>query len=89
MSKILGHINLQNDVLVINYVDTEDEKVDERAIVIQWKKNPTLIRLMSSFYEILGKYLLEGNGNLDNLSKEQMDELFKRLLADDGTPPPK
>lgn len=85
MSKILNHINIQNEVLVLSYVDTEDEKVDERAIVIQWKKNPTLIRLMGGFYEILGKYLLEGNNNLDNLSKEQMDDLFKRLL-DDGTP---
>jgi hypothetical protein len=74
------------DHLVIRYIDDLDTNVDERAIVVKWKKHEPLVKLMTAFTEIVGHYFLHGNKNLEELSKTDLESLFKDLLKEAEPP---
>lgn len=87
MAKNVTHVTLQGDVLTIYYTDTDDPRVDERAAIIQWKKHPKVVKLVQGFFEIIGTYFLTTNKNLDSLGDQEIDELLRRLVRDEESPP--
>ncbi len=82
--KVIG-VEIKQDRLYLHYVSEHDKIVDQRVAVVQWKKNPVLLRLVKAFAEILSQYLLGDNTNLEKLTGIDLEQLFKDLLDDDTT----
>lgn len=80
--KIVG-IDLNSNLILIHYVESDDKIIDERVAVVQWKKNPTLQRLVLAFTQASSQYILSGNNNIEKLESIDLEQLFRNLLDDD------
>ena len=83
MPKAITHITLQGDILTIYYTDSDDTIVDEKAVIIRWKKHPKVVKLIQGFFEIIGTYFLTDNKNLDSLEDEDINALLRRLVQEE------
>lgn len=87
MAKTVTNVVLQGDLLTIQYTDSDDPSVDEKAAIIRWKRHPKIIRLVQGFFGIVGTYFLTPNKSLDAMGDADLDALLRRLLQEDGHNP--
>lgn len=83
MPKNITKVEIQGDLLMIKYTDPDDPAVDEKAVLIRWKKHPKVVKLMQIFSEIVGTYFLTNNKNLDRLEDTEIENIVLKLLEED------
>ena len=83
--KSITRIELTNDHVVLRYVDDQDMRIDERAIIVRWKTHETIRKVVNAFQEAVGNYLLTSNKSLDDVLETDLESLFKNLLKENET----
>lgn len=82
MPRTITGIDLTKDLVLIHYVDSEDEKIDEQIAAVKWKANPGLRKVVQAFAEVVSNYILIGNVNVEKLNSGELENLFRDLLSD-------
>ena len=85
--RTLTKIEFTGDQLIIRYTDDTDKLVNERAILVKWSDHPPIVKVVRAFQEVLGTYFLTENKNLSLVPEESLEELFRQLLKEPGSPP--
>jgi len=76
-------VELKNDLLLVHCESEESDIVDYNVVVVKWKANPTLAKLVHAFQEVASTYILTDNKSLDEVEKETLEQLFRELLRDE------
>lgn len=78
--KKVTRIEIRDDILTLHFFDDTEHSIESNTVSVNWKIHTEVRKVIYAVMEVLGTYLLTENKNLLEVQKEDLEDLFEKLL---------